>query len=119
MADKIEWHPNGTPGPFVIESDSFEGDHAVVVALPGRAGQLGVSVARCEHNWKEAHKGERRISWKEAETNARMFREGPAMVQALRDVVDVFGWQSPNANPAVNTAVASARAILARIDGEG
>ena len=62
-----------TPGPWATEYDMFDsGDHATAISTPGYAGQMGAFIAHCAHNWHEAMRGERRISWKEAETNASL-----------------------------------------------
>lgn len=62
-----------TPGPWATEYDMFDsGDHATAISIPRYAGQMGAFIAHCAHNWHEAVRGERRISWKEAETNASL-----------------------------------------------
>lgn len=54
----------------------------------------------------------------------QMFAEAPAMLEALRGVMDILGRAESNAsgNPEwdyVGPRVAAVRAILARIDGDG
>lgn len=64
-------HSNMTPGSWVAEYDPVSAqDHATLIELPGKAGSPGTWIARTEHNWNDASYSERRISWKEAETNA-------------------------------------------------
>jgi hypothetical protein len=76
-----------TPGPWQADSAFCQGDHAVRIAMPDWAGVPQATVAECDHNWLDADCGERRISWKEAEANARFIawcREGvPALVAEL------------------------------------
>ena len=86
MTDAINWHPNGTPGPFIVDAAFCEGDHPLRIAMPNVRTMPGATIAMVEHNWNDASYGERRISWKEAETNARAIAEVPAMVMALREL---------------------------------
>ena len=110
MTDAINWHPNGTPGPFIVDAAFCEGDHPLRIAMPNVRTMPGATIAMVEHNWNDASYGERRISWKEAETNARAIAEVPAMVMALRGIVGADGLTDLQ-------AFTQARAILARIDG--
>ena len=113
MTDAINWHPNGTPGPFIVDAAFCEGDHPLRIAMPNVRTMPGATIAMVEHNWNDASYGERRISWKEAETNARMFAEGPAMVMALRGIIANL----TEGDFISETRLDEARAILARIDG--
>lgn len=128
MTDKIEW--GGTPGPFEVEAHPFDHDYKTHVVFPSRSGLPGQTIFVAEHNWHEAARGERRISWKEAEYNARAAKEIPAMVQALREANDLladyaeFVRNVPVSEierhpylPALDDAVSDIVAILARIDG--
>lgn len=64
-------HQNMTPGTWMTEHDPVSAqDHATLIELPGKAGSPGTLIARTEHNWNDASYNERRVSWKEAETNA-------------------------------------------------
>lgn len=79
-----------TPGPWEEEYDPcLPGDHATAVCLPGYAGQMGTFLAYCQHNWHDVVAGERRISWKEAETNAALIvalhNAAPALIAAARE----------------------------------
>jgi len=74
-----------TPGPLTTEFDPMhDGDHATLVVIPSRSGLADTWVASCFHNWNESERGERRISWKEAEANALLFAAAPDMLDALR-----------------------------------
>lgn len=71
-----------TPGPWATETDWLT-DYTTVVVLPSKN---NTAIARCEHNWNEADYSERRISWKEAECNARLITTAPdglALAQAI------------------------------------
>lgn len=59
-----------TPGPWHVDCDPTDPqEYQTLIAIP--EGTYGTWVARTEHNWNEAEFGERRISWKEAQGNAR------------------------------------------------
>ena len=101
MADKIEWHPNGTPGPWYPDYESVmaanpwdDSDHDVMTAAiyPGGYTRNG-----------DADELRR-------QTNARAIAEVPAMVSLLQAIV------SHDSRISINSR---ASAILARIDGEG
>ncbi len=71
-----------TPGDWLADEDpAQDGDHSTMVMIPGANGQYGTWIAGCCHNWTDAAFGERRISWKEAETNAALIVE---LVNAYR-----------------------------------
>lgn len=71
-----------TPGDWKTEYDPTDGkDHATAICLPGRSGLHGTFLAYFQHNWNDADYAERRISWKEAETNAALIVE---LVNAFR-----------------------------------
>lgn len=108
MSKPIIWGA-GTPGPFAVEEHPFDHDHKTHVVIPSRSGMPGQTVFVAEHNWHDAVAGERRISWKEAECNARAAKELPAMVQVLRRVSELT---------TLNSCWDDVRAILARIDGQ-
>lgn len=109
MSEPIKW--GGTPGPFEVEEHPFDHDYKTHVVIPSRSGLPGQTVFVAEHNWHEAARGERRISWKEAEYNARAAKELPAMVVLLRLICD-----PENADEMA--IVSTAQAILARLDAE-
>lgn len=78
-----------TPGPWEADEDPTQsGDHSTMVMIPGQNGQYGVWVAGCCHNWNDAVAGERRISWKEAESNAALIvalrNHLPTIIEALK-----------------------------------
>ena len=112
MTDAINWHPNGTPGPWVNDATFCENDHPLRIAMPNVRTMPCATIAITEHNWNDAGYSERRISWKEAETNARAIAEVPAMVMALRAIANV----EPHTH-VQDDRFFEARAILSRIDG--
>lgn len=80
-----------TPGEWGTEFDPFDaGDHATAVCLPGKTGETGTFLAYCQHNWNEADYSERRISWKEATTNAALIVAAhnslPAILTEIREL---------------------------------
>ena len=80
-----------TPGEWDTEFDPIDaGDHATAVCLPGKAGSLGTFLAYCQHNWGEAVYNERRISWKEATSNAALIvalhNSAAAMIAEIREL---------------------------------
>ena len=104
MTDKIEWHLNGTPGPWYADHESVmaanpwdDSDHDVMTSAvyPGGYTRNG-----------DADEIRR-------QTNARAIAEVPAMVQALRDVERIMPIDDPERDALVNTILT----ILARIDG--
>jgi len=72
-----------TPGPWLADNFLCDGDHALRIAMPNVRTMPGATIAIAQHNWSDAEFGERRISWKEAEANARLIAAAPAMLEAL------------------------------------
>ena len=112
-----------TPGPLTVGEDPLGGDYMVCVILPSKSGSYGTEIARCDHNWNEATAGDHRISWKEAECNARLFAAAPELLSALNGVIDILGRAESNAsgNPEwdyVGPRVAAARAAIAKATGQ-
>ena len=61
-----------TPTPWVVDEDPLEDKgYQTLITMPGKNGFQGTSIAYVNHNWNDAEHGERRISWAEAEANAR------------------------------------------------
>lgn len=64
--------PEHTPTPWVVDEDPLEDKgYQTLITMPGKNGFQGTSIAYVNHNWNDAEHGERRISWAEAEANAR------------------------------------------------
>lgn len=63
----------GTKGPLVVSDFCAEGSHMTAVAFPDRFGVPGDTVAEFFSNWRDASRKEYRISWAQAEANARRF----------------------------------------------
>ena len=98
MTDAINWHPNGTPGPW---NQMF---HDLTVRTSNRACKYPASnictvIAACKPE-------------RTAIINARAIAEVPAMVMALRELIDIEGPQPGTASWANKVL-----AILSRIDG--
>ena len=73
-----------TPAPWVVDEDpTQDGDHLTMITTPGKAGFMGTWIAGCIHNWNDAAKDERRISWAEAEANARLIAAAPELLTEL------------------------------------
>jgi hypothetical protein len=61
-----------TPTPWIVDEDPLEDKgYKTLITMPGKNGFQGTSIAYVNHNWNDADHGERRISWGEAEANAR------------------------------------------------
>ena len=104
MADTIEWHPNGTPGPWVAIDYDKGGD---IVELKGL--DLVASAFHCGYT-RNGYADEERC-----QTNARAIAEVPAMVQALRGIVTLCHDMHPDLWP---HPLRDAQSILARIDAK-
>lgn len=77
-----------TPGPLSVEALPFgDNDYLTEVVVPGRAGNFGTSVATCHHNWREATSGERKISWAEAQANARLYAAAPELLTTCESMI--------------------------------
>lgn len=74
---------NATPGAWVVDNFLCEGDHLLRIGEPWKAGNPCATIAHVEHNWNDCGRQDRRISWKEAETNA-------ALIVLLRNNLDTI-----------------------------
>jgi hypothetical protein len=72
-----------TPGEWVTDNFLCEGDHQLRIGERWKAGQPLATIAHVEHNWNDCGPQDRRISWKEAETNA-------ALIVLLRNNLDTI-----------------------------
>jgi len=111
-----------TPGPWLADNFLCDGDHALRIAMPDVRTMPGATIAVAQHNWSDAEFGERRISWKEAEANARLIAAAPAMLAALEFITEQFGdWLDGVEDPdrADTDAMEAARAVIAAARGEG
>lgn len=53
----------------------------------------------------------------ERNANARLIAAAPELLAALEEMTATFGWQAPNANPAVDASIAAARAAINKATG--
>ena len=102
MTDVINWHPNGTPGPWKkVETPDYAEIHNEVISTP--VALVGIST-----------------------TDARAIAEVPAMVVALREDVQRYDAANPMRTADCHRAACDCgrcridhkRAILARISAE-
>lgn len=113
-----------TPGPWAVDADPIEDqDYETLIVLPGPNGSYPTWIARAEHNWKEAGARERRISWAEAQANARLIAAAPDLLAAMEGVMNILGSAESNAsgNPEwdyVGPRIAAARAAIAKACGQ-
>lgn len=75
-----------TPGPWSTEIDPIDGKDYATLIVHRNCG-FDTWLARTEHNWNEAEYGERRISWAEAQANARLIAAAPELLAALQDML--------------------------------
>lgn len=99
MTDAINWHPNGTKGPWDLRDDYKR----ISVGIGLVDGPNGYDVAEVYNDDCDRD---------EAYANARAIAEVPAMVMALRELIDIEGPQ-----PGTASWANKVHAILSRIDG--
>lgn len=77
-----------TPGPLLNDSFAMQGDHDTRIAFPDRYGVPGETVGEAFQNWNDAGRSDQRISWKQAEANARLWSLSPQIAAALIEAMD-------------------------------
>lgn len=91
-------HARTTPGVWATTEDPIGGKgHHTMVCLPRASGLYNTWIAECHSNWRDAIRGEHRISWLEATRNA-------TLITALH-----------NAYPAMSAELREARAEIGRL----
>lgn len=102
-----------TPGPWIVTEDPMSNqDYQTLVTMPERAGVMGTWLALVHHNWNEAEAGKRRISWKEAEANARLIAASPELLTQLEWAESVLKWFIEG-----SAQIESLRATIAKAKG--
>ena len=81
-----------TPGPLVSDSFAVEGDHNTRIAFPDRYGVPSETVGEAFQNWNDAESSDQRISWKQAEANARLWSISPQIAAALIEAMEGLRW---------------------------
>jgi len=79
---------NHTPAPWVVDGLFTEGGHQTRVAFPDRHGVPSETIAECFYKWHEASHISERISWKNAEANARLIAAAPDLLESLELFLD-------------------------------
>lgn len=99
-----------TPGPWVADCDggSFgvyvEDDGREIARLHDKNGNFPQSsFADAQYLYDGQH-----------EANAHLIAAAPELLTAIEKMVASFGWQSPNASPESEAALADARAAIAK-----
>lgn len=104
-----------TPGPWVVEPDMFT-EYQTEVCMEARLAFAGTRIANCEHNWNDADAGEHRISWAEAESNARLIAAAPELLAALEEILGRFNIQN-GLSVRDEQAIKHAAAVIAKATG--
>ena len=117
-----------TPGPLIASEDPCDGqDYKVLVTTAATRSFPGTWVLRAEHNWTDADYGERRISWKEAESNAAaatiLLSNIPTIIAALKvaELVRDEDWLAERISDSLDVdwrPIDCARAIIAALTNE-
>ena len=110
-----------TPGPWSADEDPMDDQgYKTLITLPDKTGGFGTWLAHVEHNWNDAEAGQRRISWAEAEANARMIDAAPDMLHILEAIVAMQALRYGDAtgtHMALSSLCESARAAIAKATG--
>ena len=75
-----------TKGPWKADDFLCDGDHALRIGMPDRNGVPTATIAVCQHNWNDCGQYDRRISWAEAQANARLIASAPDMLETLQQL---------------------------------
>jgi hypothetical protein len=122
--EKIEWHPNGTPGPWEFEPDERFG----LVGGFDRNGDDWIICDMSTHVDLICNAAEHLSAsiLSQVETNARAIAEVPAMVASYREDVAEYDRMNPMRTADMHCTdcrcercrIDEKRAVLRRIDGE-
>lgn len=122
MTDAINWHPNGTPGPF----HACRNGECPCGAIWDSTGEIHLATVFDETALgMDAFASDIGVSRAQRIINARMFIEAPAMVMALREDVQRYDAANPMRIAGSHRETCDCnrcridrkRAILSRIDG--
>lgn len=100
-----------TSGPWQADNFLCDDEHPLRIGMPDRNGVPTATIAFCEHNWNDSGPYDRRISWAEAEANARLIAAAPDLLEALQHILG-------GALSLPRFAEAEARAAIAKALGE-
>ena len=105
-----------TPGPWQSDGEFMDRYHEVRVAMPDRCGVPMATIAEASHNWNDVTDvAERRISWKEAEANARFIAAARELVPALLARAEAAEAERDRAMQTCEQIAARAEAALAEV----
>ena len=81
----------GTPGVWQADSFMCDDDRILRVAMPNTvSGMETATITFCEANWRDYGSGERRISFIEAQSNARRIARLPDLEAAYLEAVELL-----------------------------
>jgi hypothetical protein len=103
-----------TPGPWQADSVFCDDDRALRVAMPHRNGMPTASIAYCQSNWRDSDAFERRISFIEAQANARLIAVAPELFAAVLQYRDDL--RHPLTPDSIERRLAMIEALLAKVD---
>ena len=101
-----------TPGPWLADDFLCAGDHSLRVAMPNVRTMPGATIAMAEHNWNDTEYGERRISWKEAEANARLIAASPELLDLAYQYLSDL--RRPPVGDSLQRRIERAEAVIAK-----
>ena len=104
-----------TPAPWQADDFLCDNEHALRIAMPDRNGVPTATIAFCEHNWNDCGQYDRRISWAEAEANARLIAASPTLLEAVIQYRDDL--KRPPTGDSIERRLAMVNAAIAKANG--